>query len=174
VLTQSCLEFVSHVYSLFGLQPSLRLSTRPEKFIGDPAVWNQAEQALAVVLNATGKKWERNQGDGAFYGPKVDISVRDALGREHQCATVQLDFQLPLRFELRFRGADGKEHVPVMIHRAILVRGCALGAACRCDGSRSHSRALSGFHRALSLSLSRARAGKHRAVHGTADRASER
>lgn len=98
---RGCLDFVSHVYNILGFEYDLELSTRPETFIGDVSLWDTAEQELKEVLNETGKNWEVNAGDGAFYGPKIDIYIRDALKRKHQCATIQLDFQLPLRFKLQ-------------------------------------------------------------------------
>ncbi len=126
----SCLDFVHHVYQILGMTFSVRLSTRPAAHLGSATQWDQAEAALQQALTAFSAslrsrnlpdvRWEVNPGDGAFYGPKLDIAVCDALGRQHQCATVQLDFQLPLRFELQYRGADQQLHTPVIIHRAIL------------------------------------------------------
>ncbi len=98
----------------------IELSTRPEKWIGDDAIWERAEQALADALEASGMAYEVNPGEGAFYGPKIDFHVSDALGRCWQLGTVQLDYQLPERFGLTYVGADGAEHRPVMIHRAML------------------------------------------------------
>jgi threonyl-tRNA synthetase len=117
---QNCLQFVMDVYAVFKFPISLKLSTRPDKYMGEISTWNQAEDILREALNASGKEWKLNPGDGAFYGPKVDISVRDAIGRDHQCATIQLDFQLPQRFDLKYKNAEGVETRPVMIHRAIL------------------------------------------------------
>ncbi|CAB4064793.1 TARS [Lepeophtheirus salmonis] len=96
------------------------LSTRPEKFMGDPSVWDQAEKDLTESLNATGLPWKLNPGDGAFYGPKIDVNLTDALRRQHQCGTIQLDFQLPLRFNLNYIDDKGEKKHPVIIHRAIL------------------------------------------------------
>lgn len=96
------LEFLKHVYGVFGFTFDLCLSTRPEKYLGDLAVWDQAEKDLASSLDGFGAKWTINPGDGAFYGPKIDITIRDALRRSHQCATIQLDFQLPIRFNLNY------------------------------------------------------------------------
>lgn len=108
------------MYSKFGFTFSLVLSTRPEKYLGDLEVWNSAEKALEESLNKFGQPWKLNPGDGAFYGPKIDITVQDALRRSHQCATIQLDFQLPIRFNLNYTTeTDGRRH-PVIIHRAIL------------------------------------------------------
>lgn len=124
-------DFLKRVYGTFGFDFKMELSTRPEKYVGDIETWNDAEAKLASALNTWGKEWEVNHGDGAFYGPKIDIMISDALKRWHQCATIQLDFQLPNRFELEFRAADpvdakDKEAAaesryarPVMIHRAI-------------------------------------------------------
>lgn len=94
------LQFLKHVYGIFGFTFELVLSTRPEKYLGDIEIWNEAEKALADSLNDFGEKWKLNPEDGAFYGPKIDITIKDALKRAHQCATIQLDFQLPIRFNL--------------------------------------------------------------------------
>ncbi|KAF4074381.1 hypothetical protein AMELA_G00238770 [Ameiurus melas] len=118
---KGCLEFLRAVYDVFGFTFKLNLSTRPEKFLGDPDVWDQAEKQLENSLNEFGEKWVLNPGDGAFYGPKIDIQIKDAIGRYHQCATIQLDFQLPIRFNLTFVSHDGDDKKrPVIIHRAIL------------------------------------------------------
>ncbi|KAL6113879.1 tars1 [Pungitius sinensis] len=118
---KGCLDFLRTVYEVFGFTFKLNLSTRPEKFLGDPAVWEQAEKQLENSLNDFGEKWVLNPGDGAFYGPKIDIQIKDAIGRYHQCATIQLDFQLPIRFNLSFVSQDGEDKKrPVIIHRAIL------------------------------------------------------
>lgn len=117
---QGCLEFLSAIYETFGFEFQLRLSTRPEKYLGDVALWDKAEEQLKASLNTFGKSWELNPGDGAFYGPKIDITVTDALRRHHQCATIQLDFQLPERFDLNFVSESGEKRRPVIIHRAIL------------------------------------------------------
>ncbi|XP_075933768.1 threonine--tRNA ligase 1, cytoplasmic isoform X2 [Anarhichas minor] len=118
---KGCLDFLRCVYDVFGFSFQLHLSTRPEKYLGDIAVWNQAEKQLENSLNEFGEPWKLNPGDGAFYGPKIDIKIKDAIGRYHQCATIQLDFQLPVRFDLTFVGKDGDDKArPVIIHRAIL------------------------------------------------------
>ncbi|XP_014901462.1 threonine--tRNA ligase 1, cytoplasmic isoform X1 [Poecilia latipinna] len=118
---KGCLDFLRTVYEVFGFTFKLNLSTRPEKFLGEPEIWNKAEKQLENSLNEFGEKWVLNPGDGAFYGPKIDIQIKDAIGRYHQCATIQLDFQLPIRFNLSFVGNDGDDHKrPVIIHRAIL------------------------------------------------------
>jgi threonyl-tRNA synthetase len=116
-----CVKFALGILDLFGFKDiRLFLATRPEKFMGDLALWERAEAALRRVLEATGKPFEVDEGGGAFYGPKIDLKIKDAIGREWQCSTFQLDFQLPLRFELEYVGADGHRHRPVMIHRALL------------------------------------------------------
>jgi threonyl-tRNA synthetase len=119
----SVLQFMKKIYGIFGFKFSLVLSTRPKKYLGELELWNRAEQSLEQVLNAFGHPWKINPEDGAFYGPKIDIKVSDALKRRHQCATIQLDFQLPIRFDLQYQTSsmekDSKER-PVMIHRAIL------------------------------------------------------
>lgn len=116
------LDFLRHVYTVFGFTWQLKLSTRPDDFLGEKDMWDMAEKELENALNKFGDKWEFNHGDGAFYGPKIDITIMDALKRAHQCATVQLDFQLPIRFDLTYMsGADSAERKrPVIIHRAIL------------------------------------------------------
>ena len=114
------LRLVDRVYSDIGLDYSVKLSTRPEKdFVGEVATWDNAEAQLTTALDAAGTKYEINAGDGAFYGPKIDFDVTDALGRKWQCATIQLDYQMPARFGLKYIGADNAEHMPVVIHRAI-------------------------------------------------------
>lgn len=117
-----CLDFLRCIYGIFGFSFQLRLSTRPDKFLGEVADWDAAEKQLAESLDEFGDKWELNPGDGAFYGPKIDITIMDALRRPHQCATIQLDFQLPQRFNLHFVSGDEKSEKkrPVIIHRAIL------------------------------------------------------
>lgn len=114
------LEIVDEIYTTFGMPYKVKLSTRPEDYMGELAVWEKAEAALVQALEGLGRQYELNPGDGAFYGPKLDFDVTDAIGRTWQCATVQLDFQLPLRFDLTYVDADGKEKRPVMIHRAIM------------------------------------------------------
>ncbi|XP_012564686.2 threonine--tRNA ligase 1, cytoplasmic isoform X2 [Hydra vulgaris] len=118
---KSCLQFLRHVYSIFGFTFKLFLSTRPENYLGDIKLWDHAEKQLESSLNDFGDPWELNPGDGAFYGPKIDIQIRDALRRYHQCATIQLDFQLPERFNLTYVSGEGDDQKrPVIIHRAIL------------------------------------------------------
>lgn len=118
-----CLEFASHIYKEFGFDDfNLLLSLRPEKFLGDPMAWSRAEDSLREALEATQLPWTERKFEGAFYGPKIDLIVKDSHKRSHQCATIQLDFQLPDRFNLTYKDLnDGKTlKRPVMIHRAIL------------------------------------------------------
>ena len=112
------LELYDYVYSIFGLNYSIELSTRPESFIGEVAVWDEAEKALEKACKATGRDFKVNPGDGAFYGPKLDFKLTDSLGRVWQCGTVQLDMQLPSRFNCTYVAEDGTKKTPVMIHRA--------------------------------------------------------
>jgi len=115
------LDMLKTVYGVFGFNYQLTLSTRPEKFLGEIETWNAAEEALQRCLQTHyGDKWKVNPGDGAFYGPNIDIQLQYALKRNHQCATIQLDFQLPRRFKLHYHDSNDHEAVPVMIHRAIL------------------------------------------------------
>jgi threonyl-tRNA synthetase len=113
------LRLVGRVYDDFGLVPEMKLSTRPAEFLGEIATWNHAEAELKKALDAVKVPFTINEGDGAFYGPKIDFAVTDALGRKWQCATIQLDYQLPQQFQLKYIGADNAEHRPVVIHRAI-------------------------------------------------------
>ncbi len=115
----SVLQLIDEIYGCFGFQYSIGLSTRPEDSMGDPALWEQAETALRDVLNGTGIPYVINEGDGAFYGPKIDFRITDALKRSWQCATIQLDFQMPEKFDLNYVGDDGQKHRPVVIHRAV-------------------------------------------------------
>jgi threonyl-tRNA synthetase len=113
------LRLVQRVYGDFGLTPEMKLSTRPAEFMGAIEQWDHAEAELKRALDAVGAKYATNEGDGAFYGPKIDFDVTDAIGRKWQCATIQLDYQMPERFDLKYVGADNAEHRPVVIHRAI-------------------------------------------------------
>ncbi|KAG3262684.1 threonyl-tRNA synthetase like 2, transcript variant X2 [Ictidomys tridecemlineatus] len=99
---KGCLQFLQSVYSTFGFSFQLNLATRPENYLGEIEMWNEAEKQLQNSLTEFGKPWKMNPGDGAFYGPKIDIKIKDAIGRYHQCATIQLDFQLPIRFNLTY------------------------------------------------------------------------
>ena len=113
------IALVNRVYSAMGLGYTAKLSTRPAEKLGDGELWDRAEAALENSLRNNNLEWKVNAGDGAFYGPKIDFDVIDALGRSWQCATIQLDYQLPRRFELTYVGADNAAHTPVVIHRAI-------------------------------------------------------
>ncbi|MBN2312209.1 MAG: threonine--tRNA ligase [Candidatus Hydrogenedentes bacterium] len=113
------IEFVDAVYATFGLDYDIELSTRPEKSIGTDEMWETATSALSSALEAKGVDYKLNEGDGAFYGPKIDFHVRDCLKRSWQCATIQLDFAMPDKFDLEYTGADGERHRPAVIHRVI-------------------------------------------------------
>lgn len=113
------IKLVDEVYSTFGLTYTVELSTMPESHIGEIEEWQMAETALANALKNNGLSYKINEGDGAFYGPKIDIHVKDCIGREWQCGTIQLDMQLPKRFNLTYTDADGSEKEPIMIHRVI-------------------------------------------------------
>jgi threonyl-tRNA synthetase len=115
-----CLDFGFYIYEQFGLQPRLELSTRPEKRVGTEEMWDKAEAALIRTLENNGLEYDLNEGDGAFYGPKIDAHITDAIGRSWQLGTVQVDYYMPERFELVYTGADNAEHRPVMIHRALM------------------------------------------------------
>ncbi|KIH49135.1 hypothetical protein ANCDUO_20791, partial [Ancylostoma duodenale] len=129
-----CLDFLSYCYEeVFGFTFELNLATRPEHFLGEISTWDEAEAALKAALDDCGKSWKLKEGDGAFYGPKeigymtqIDITIKDSLERNHQCATIQLDFQLPQRFDLSYFeffvlfSENGEKQRPVIIHRAIL------------------------------------------------------
>lgn len=113
------LKLVHEFYSRFGLDYKPKLSTMPDSHLGTEEMWDKATEALKKALKKNGMKYEVKEKEGAFYGPKIDYDIKDSLGREWQCATVQLDYQLPQRFGLRYAGEDGKEHTPVVIHRVI-------------------------------------------------------
>ncbi len=114
------LAWVQKAYSTFRLSWTYELSTRPATFLGDPAQWDRAEATLERVLKSTGIEYRVSPGEGAFYGPKIDIHIRDSLGRPWQGPTIQLDYQMPLRFQLQYQGPDGALHSPVVVHRTIL------------------------------------------------------
>jgi threonyl-tRNA synthetase len=116
---EALLKLVQRVYGDLDLTYEAKLSTRPPEFLGEVATWDHAEAALKQALEAAGQAYTINEGDGAFYGPKIDFDITDALGRRWQCATIQLDYQMPQRFGLKYVGADNAEHTPVVIHRAI-------------------------------------------------------
>jgi threonyl-tRNA synthetase len=113
------LRLVRSIYGDFALTYGIELSTRPDTFLGDIETWNRAEEALHGALGATGESYRVAEGEGNFYGPKIDCHVTDAIGRKWQCATIQLDYQLPRRFDLKYIGRDNSEHQPVVVHRAI-------------------------------------------------------
>lgn len=117
---KAVVDFVDYAMSVFGFDYEVELSTRPENSIGSDQDWEMAEAALRQALNDKGLAYDINEGDGAFYGPKIDFKLKDALKRKWQCATIQCDFTLPDRFELAYIGADGEKHRPVMLHRVIL------------------------------------------------------
>ncbi len=113
------IDFIDFIYKSFGFEYSIELSTKPEKSIGSAEMWDRAENALKEILVDQKIDYQLNEGDGAFYGPKIDFHVQDAIGRTWQCGTIQLDFSMPEKFELEYIGEDGLKHRPVMIHRAI-------------------------------------------------------
>ena len=116
----SIIRFVQDVMTIFGFQFEMEISTKPSKSIGSDEDWERAEKALKEVLDSEGLPYELNEGDGAFYGPKIDIKLKDAIGRKWQCATIQCDFALPERFDLTYADSDGKRKKPVMLHRVVL------------------------------------------------------
>ncbi len=118
---KSIVEIIKELYSIFDLPYQLTLSTRPEDFMGEIETWNEAERELKAVLDELcgAGNYRINEGDGAFYGPKIDIKMKDCMGREWQMGTIQLDFQLPQRFELEYTASDGSKQTPIMIHRAL-------------------------------------------------------
>ncbi|GAB6930344.1 threonine--tRNA ligase [Paenibacillus sp. JCM 10914] len=116
---QQVIELIGEVYKVFGFEYSIELSTRPEDSMGSDELWEQAESSLKQVLEQMSLSYRLNEGDGAFYGPKIDFHIRDSLKRSWQCGTIQLDFQFPEKFDLSYIGEDGQKHRPVVIHRAI-------------------------------------------------------
>jgi threonyl-tRNA synthetase len=116
---RGCLEMAFETYAIFGFEPTVELSTRPDERIGDDALWDDAEAKLTQALEQAGLKYTVNEGDGAFYGPKIDLHFHDSLGRSWQLGTVQLDYNFPERFDLTYTGADNAEHRVVMLHRAL-------------------------------------------------------
>jgi len=114
------LEFAFATYAVFGIDVRLELSTRPENRIGSEELWDRSETALMRALDGHGLEYTINEGDGAFYGPKIDMHMTDSLGRSWQLGTCQLDYNFPERFDLTYTGADNAEHRPVMIHRALM------------------------------------------------------
>ena len=116
---EGVVRLIDKFYKVFGFKYNLELSTRPEDSMGTDEQWETATNALVKALNALGKEYEINEGDGAFYGPKIDFHLEDSIGRTWQCGTIQLDFQMPERFDLTYVGQDGEKHRPVMIHRVV-------------------------------------------------------
>jgi threonyl-tRNA synthetase len=117
---RSLLAWIDQAFSTFRLSWSYELSTRPKEFLGEPAVWERAEATLKRCLDSSGVPYRISPGEGAFYGPKIDIHLKDSMGRSWQTGTIQLDYQMPRRFRLEYQGADGKLHTPIVIHRTIL------------------------------------------------------
>jgi threonyl-tRNA synthetase len=113
------IQFVDYMYKAFGFEYAVELSTKPLKCIGTEEMWETATTALADALKHVGKEYKINEGEGAFYGPKIDFHIQDCLKRTWQCATIQLDFAMPEKFDLNYVGADNQRHRPVMIHRTI-------------------------------------------------------
>ena len=113
------IKLIDEVYDTLGFKYNVELSTRPEDYMGSDEEWNMAERSLKEALDEGGLDYKINEGDGAFYGPKIDFHIEDSLGRSWQCGTIQLDFQLPQRFELEYIGSDGGKHRPIVIHRVI-------------------------------------------------------
>ncbi|MGD8188645.1 threonine--tRNA ligase [Brevibacillus ginsengisoli] len=113
------MSLIDRIYKVFGFEYSVVLSTRPEDSMGSDELWETAESSLRRVLDEIGMKYDINEGDGAFYGPKIDFHITDALKRKHQCGTIQLDFQMPEKFDLTYVGQDNEKHRPVVLHRAM-------------------------------------------------------
>ena len=113
------IDFVADTMKIFNMNFEVELSTRPESYVGDIENWNRAEAGLKEAMDKRGMKYDINEGDGAFYGPKIDFKVKDAIGRTWQCATIQLDFNLPERFDIKYQDKDGQMKTPVMLHRVI-------------------------------------------------------
>jgi len=117
---RTLLAWIERAFSTFRLEWSCEFSTRPAKFLGEKEVWDKAEATLERVLKSSGVKYRISPGEGGFYAPKIDIHIRDSLGRPWQTGTIQLDYQMPLRFGLTYQGPDGQLHTPVVVHRTIL------------------------------------------------------
>ena len=117
---QGVMRLIDEVYQKFGFSYEIELSTRPENSIGSDEDWQLATEALEKAVQGMGKSYVVNEGDGAFYGPKLDFHLKDSIGRTWQCGTIQLDFQLPQRFDIDYIGADGEKHRPIMLHRVVL------------------------------------------------------
>lgn len=117
---EDVLEIIDYIYKVFGFEYKIELSTRPEKYIGELEQWERSESSLKKALDNSRRNYVINEGDGAFYGPKIDFHLTDSMKRTHQCATIQVDMNLPERFDISYEGSDGSKHRPVIIHRAIL------------------------------------------------------
>ncbi len=113
------IEMLAKLYGIFGVEYDVALSTRPDPFMGEAQLWDEAEASLRQALEEAGESYRVDEGEGAFYGPKIDVAIRDSLGRRWQCGTIQLDFQLPIKFDLKYSAADGSLQRPIVIHRAI-------------------------------------------------------
>ena len=113
------IELTDKIYNIFGFKYHVELSTRPENSMGSDEDWDKAIMALREALEEKGVEYRINEGDGAFYGPKIDFHLEDSIGRTWQCGTIQLDFQMPEKFDLTYVGADGEKHRPAMVHRTI-------------------------------------------------------
>ena len=116
---QGVIDLIDDFYKIFGFRYHVELSTRPENSMGSEEQWEMATNALRDAMESIGMKYKINEGDGAFYGPKIDFHLEDSIGRTWQCGTIQLDFQMPERFDLTYIGPDGDKHRPVMIHRVV-------------------------------------------------------
>ncbi len=116
---QGVMRLIDEVYQKFGFSYEIELSTRPDHSIGSDDDWQLATEALEKAVQGMGKSYAVNKGDGAFYGPKLDFHIKDSIGRTWQCGTIQLDFQLPQRFDIDYIGADGEKHRPIMLHRVV-------------------------------------------------------
>ena len=113
------IDFVADTMKIFNMEFEVELSTRPESFVGEIENWDKAEAGLKEAMERRGMKYDINEGDGAFYGPKIDFKIKDAIGRTWQCATIQLDFNLPKRFDIKYQDKDGQLKTPLMLHRVI-------------------------------------------------------
>ncbi len=138
------LDFAFDTYKIFGFEVDLELSTRPEQRIGTDEMWDQSEGALRTALDSRGLTYSVNEGDGAFYGPKIDLHMTDSLGRSWQLGTVQLDYNFPERFDLTYTGADNAEHRVVMLHRALMAR---MSASSGSSSSTTPASSRSGWRR---------------------------
>ena len=134
---QGVMRLIDEVYRKFGFSYEIELSTRPEHSIGSDEDWELATNALENAVQGMGKSYVINEGDGAFYGPKLDFHLKDSIGRTWQCGTIQLDFQLPQRFDIDYTGADGEKYRPIMLHRVVfgsIERFIGICVDCSCAG----------------------------------------